>query len=195
MAQLAIRCHATRGNEVIELGLTVKELKEILDKYPPQAHVRIFGRCINVNDIAFEMPSINEHSEEYSIEVWKDIKGYEDRYQISNHGRVKSKARLEPHSDGKVSHIKEKLMTLQCKKGYYQVNITDGVKVRTKLVHRLVAEAFIENPFGYNVIDHIDGNPSNNMVNNLRWVTQRINCNTFVSRSRRRESKKKKTAL
>ena len=59
--------------------------------------------------------------------------------------------------------------------GYLQVNLSETRK--TVLVHRLVAEAFIPNPLGLRDVDHIDGNKSNNRVENLRWVTHKENLN------------------
>ena len=59
--------------------------------------------------------------------------------------------------------------------GYLQVNLSETRK--TVLVHRLVAEAFIPNPENKPCVDHIDGNRSNNRVENLRWVSHKENCN------------------
>jgi hypothetical protein len=70
-------------------------------------------------------------------------------------------------------------------KGYYQIHIyKDGVRIK-KLLHRLVAFAFIPNPENKPCIDHIDGNPSNNHGSNLRWCTQNENLNFPLARKRK----------
>lgn len=94
-------------------------------------------------------------------EIWKDIKGYEGIYQVSSRGRVKSlknsKARiLRPRFNNKGYNV-----ACLCKEG----------KVEYKLVHRLVAEEFINNFENKPYVNHIDGDKLNNSVNNLEWVT------------------------
>lgn len=94
-----------------------------------------------------------------TIELWKDITGYEDCYQISNCGNVRSKKR------NKLRIVK----TNRC--GYKQLNLCKNGIIKTLLVHRLVALEFIENIFNKPCINHIDGNKTNNNYNNLEWVT------------------------
>ena len=97
------------------------------------------------------------------MEIWRDIHGYEGKYQVSNYGRIKS------------------LYTNKLKKatiknwGYKCVDLYLNGKRENKTIHRLVAMTFIPNPNGYKVINHIDGNKLNNNVNNLEWCTQSYN--------------------
>ena len=105
-------------------------------------------------------------------EVWKDIKGYEGMYQVSNFGRVKSFDRYDKHGAlwlGKILSNKPK------KTGYVNVKFSVDGKRSVKLVHRLVAEAFIPNIENKPEVNHKDGNKSNNKVSNLEWVTSREN--------------------
>jgi hypothetical protein len=90
-------------------------------------------------------------------EVWRDIPGYEGRYQASNLGRIRSQARgvLKPFKN---------------KNGYLIATLYNQGKVRTG-VHRLVALTFIPNPEDKPQINHKDGNKENNNLNNLEWVT------------------------
>lgn len=106
--------------------------------------------------------------------VWKDIKGYEGLYQISNFGKVKSLARYVLHTRCGEIFIRERLKKFtKFKNGTLQVSLScDGVN-RSKLVHRLVAYAFLKNPYNLPCINHIDKNNSNNTVKNLEWVTIR----------------------
>lgn len=100
--------------------------------------------------------------------IFKDIKGYEGQYQISNTGLVKS---LQQNS--------ERILKPGLDKGYHRVTLTsDGVQSR-KAVHRLVAEAFVENerPTEFTVINHIDGDTTNNIPSNLEWCNVRGNTN------------------
>lgn len=97
-------------------------------------------------------------------EIWKDIKGYEGYYQVSNLGKVKSLNYL--HSGKEVILKPEKT-----KQGYYRIALcVNGVKKRVGINH-LVAEAFIPNPENKPLTLFIDGNPSNLCTSNLKWVT------------------------
>lgn len=102
------------------------------------------------------------------MEIWKDIKGYEGIYQVSNYGRVKSLNYNKTNREGFMSFNNNGT-------GYLQVCLTKDKKYKKKLVHRLVAKAFIEKPIDKNYINHIDGNKSNNHVENLEWVTRSEN--------------------
>ncbi len=90
-------------------------------------------------------------------EIWKDIKDFEGLYQISNFGRVKSL------KTGKIlkQTIKEN--------GYLQIGLYKNNKKYYFLVHRLVTEAFIDNPNNYPQVNHISGIKSENNVDNLEW--------------------------
>lgn len=100
-------------------------------------------------------------------EIWKDIKGYEGKYQISNLGRVKS---LNYNNTKK-----EKIIKSEITKGYVRYRLSKNKKLKRFLAHRLVAEAFIPNPNNYPIINHIDGNPLNNDIKNLEWCTYKYN--------------------
>lgn len=93
-------------------------------------------------------------------EIWKDIKGTNGNYQISNKGRVKSLIRNTP-----------KIMRLKDWKGYKKVGIRIDGKQKDYRVHRLVAEAFIPNPNNLSNVNHKDYNRDNNVVDNLEWST------------------------
>lgn len=99
------------------------------------------------------------------IEIWKDIPGYEGLYQISNYGNVRSM-----NYNKKVGNIKE-LKPNTTRDGYLEVHISKDSKRRYFLIHRLVAQAFIDNPDNKPQVNHIDGDKSNNNVSNLEWVT------------------------
>lgn len=110
------------------------------------------------------------------MEVWKDVKGYEGFYQVSNKGRVKSLARTIVRSDGQYKSIKEKILKSgTSSKGYQQINLCRNGKQKTMKIHRLVAEAYIPNSKNKPEVNHKDGDKSNNVISNLEWVTPKEN--------------------
>lgn len=108
-------------------------------------------------------------------EIWKPVKGYEGLYEVSNLGRVRTvpKKRI----NGTNYYIQKSLvMKPQLKSHrYYGVYLTKNKVHKNLLIHRLVAEAFIENPNQYDQVNHIDCNKLNNCVSNLEWCNQEMN--------------------
>lgn len=109
-------------------------------------------------------------------EAWKDIEGYEGLYQVSNLGRVKSLDHIIKTKRNKDMLIKGKIKTITIgKDGYCVVNLQHKDSKKLFKVHRLVAQAFIPNPHNKTEVNHIDTNKTNNMVDNLEWVTSEEN--------------------
>lgn len=112
-------------------------------------------------------------------EIWKDIKGFEGAYQISNLGRVKSLERYVPSSGKTPQKIKEKIRKLfSTTAGYLYVVLSYNHIRKTALIHRLVAEAFVPNPNNLECVNHKDENKQNNIVENLEWCNYTYN-NTY----------------
>lgn len=126
-------------------------------------------------------------------EIWKDIRGFEGRYQVSNIGRVRSldktwltynwkrQGLMECKRKGKL------LKPLNRSDGYYGVWLRDGLKKECRSIHRIVAETFIPNPCNLPQINHRDENKSNNRVDNLEWCTAKYNSNYGTRKDRIRE--------
>lgn len=117
-------------------------------------------------------------------EVWKDVLGYEGLYQVSNKGNVYSVERVS--SQGK--KCGGRILKLGYNRGgYLKVNLYKDGKMKTKIVHRLVAEAFIPNPNNYPEINHIDEVKDNNNIENLEWCTSKYNSNHGTRNERARK--------
>lgn len=107
-----------------------------------------------------------------ATEVWKPVVGYEGLYEVSNLGRVKSLP--------KYNYKTERIMKLNRNKrdGRYSVILCKSPTEHKRIhIHRIVAQAFVENPKGYDEINHIDENPANNNASNLEWCDRKYNMN------------------
>lgn len=108
-------------------------------------------------------------------ETWKDIPGYENLYQISSTGRVKS---LNYRRTGEEKVLNPMLDN----DGYYYVSLCKNGERKNFKVHRLVALSFIPNPDNKECVDHINGDRLDNRVENLRWCTIKENMNNPLTR-------------
>ena len=107
-------------------------------------------------------------------EVWKDVAGYEGFYQVSNRGNVRSVARAD--SLGRKCRGRV-LKQGYSSGGYPQVNLYKNGKRKIRLIHRLVAGAFIPNPESLPQVNHIDEDKDNNNLENLEWCDSKYNVN------------------
>lgn len=113
------------------------------------------------------------------MEIWKPIKDFEDRYEISSSGRVRSLL------SGKIRKFK---MT---KAGYIRFALCANGKQKILMAHRIVAEAFLKNPENKKCVNHKDEDKKNNLVENLEWVTHLENNNHGTRGKRISEALKK----
>ena len=123
------------------------------------------------------------------IEIFKDIEGYENLYQISNLGSVKALG------NGGSNASKDKILkSAKNNKGYLIVNLCKEGKRKNNQIHRLVAQAFIPNPNNLLQVNHKDENKQNNNISNLEWCTPKYNSN-YGTRNQRVAEKTSKQVL
>jgi hypothetical protein len=143
----------------------VKSANKVI-KYCDNDHfnIKINGRYKERSAKSLVKETFNNQIHTLEGEIWKDIKGYEC-YQISTFARVKSLVRNNVITENILKQYKDK-------KGYMSVT----VQSKKLLIHQLVARHFIQNnDLTRNVINHINGDASDNRVENLEWVTSREN--------------------
>lgn len=102
------------------------------------------------------------------IEEWRPIRGYEGIYDVSSHGRVRSLPRVDCVGRRRKGKI---ILTNLATAGYPKVMLQDNRTRVTRLIHILVAEAFLGARPEEHTVNHIDGNKANNLVTNIEWAT------------------------
>ena len=110
-----------------------------------------------------------------SKELWCDIKDYEGIYQVSTIGNVRVLNRVRIIKGVRQFYPTKNLKQVKSNSGYFIIILAKDKECFPMPVHRIVAEAFIPNPFNYSQVNHIDGNKENNMVENLEWCSQSQN--------------------
>lgn len=112
--------------------------------------------------------------------LWRDVEGYEGRYQISSVGQIKSIARVVPGPNGREVQVRERILK-HCYhyKGYPVVYLSKENEQEKCFVHRLVAKAFIPNPDAKPIVNHKDLDKQHCEVSNLEWVTEKENTNHY----------------
>lgn len=127
------------------------------------------------------------------MEIWKDVNGFEGLYKISSYGRICSLERMKLDNGG-YAPVRRRILKPQLNKdGYLMVRLFNNSKQLDISVHRLVALNFIPNPHKYLQVNHLDEIKTNNRVENLEWVTPKMNCN-YGTKQTRFVSKMKNTS-
>lgn len=108
--------------------------------------------------------------------IWKFITGYEDYYEVSNTGKVRSVERLVNHVDGRKRLMKSRELKPRISyKGYLGIVLAKEGKNKGSNIHRIVALTFIPNPENKLFVNHKNGIKTDNSVGNLEWCTMEEN--------------------
>ena len=141
------------------------QCKECRKKYYKEYH----SRKDTGHDVEFDLTNKKG-------EIWESVVGFEGSYEISNLGRVKGLSRRVDTIHGRSWYTKERILsTHYLKEGYEIVTLSMNGDDRKYLVHRLVAEAFLGDAGKHMQVNHIDENRQNNKLENLEWVTPKVN--------------------
>lgn len=119
-----------------------------------------------------------------SDEVWKAIKGYEGLYEVSNLGRVRSLDHYASNGSAQILYRGKILSPNMGTNGYYSVQLCKNNNPVRKMIHRLVAQAFIPPVKGCDIVNHKDENRTNNRADNLEWCDIKYNTNYGTGMSR-----------
>lgn len=125
-------------------------------------------------------------------EVWKPILGFENLYAVSNLGNVKRLSTELKKGTGNYARGEHLLSKRTNRNGYIAVDLYKENQRSQFFVHRLVAQAFIENPNKLPCVNHKDENKANNSADNLEWCTQKYNMNYGTCQKRISKSNSKK---
>ena len=118
------------------------------------------------------------------MEEWRPVVGYEGLYEVSNTGQIRS---IDKY-DTKGRFLRGKILKLlKCRNGYLMIGLNKNGIRKGYLVHRLVADAFIERPDGLYEVNHKDEDKTNNIVENLEWCDHKYN-NNYGTKIERQKS-------
>lgn len=123
-----------------------------------------------------------------TVEIWKDIKGFEGFYQVSNLGRIRSLARKSKGRWGQKIFNGIVLQPVVSDRGYIKARLYKSGKGITIRVHRVVAEAFVPNPHNYAEVNHKNEIKTDNRSENLEWSDRKHNCQ-YGTRTKRQSEK------
>lgn len=151
--------------------------------------IALGGKKIGIKEIHSQLFGISHYNDTDTYR-WSDIRGFEGLYQISEKGEVRSRPKTIYRRNGVSMFIHERIIKQTfINSGYKIVNLHKGGKLYHFLVHRLVAEHFLENPYNLEQVNHKDENKLNNAVENLEWCSRSYNATYGTCEERRKRTR------
>lgn len=169
----------TKEKKIFE---SVSKCAEYFNYFPGQISNYCNNKSNNKNYIFSYETKLNDYEDDDNI-IWKEYPE-NNKYLVSNTGQVKNKKTNRLTMGSKVSGYR-----------FVSLFINSSIPKTTRLIHRMVAQTFIENPENKPVVNHIDTDILNNNVNNLEWVTHKENLNTLETKNNLKKGKNSKLIL
>ena len=168
----------------------VKVVKDGEYIYASMSYAPYKSKQVNIRQIldqCFEEHAYKDNSaNDLDGEIWRDVVGWEEFYEVSNFGRVRTKQRTRASRSNSEAVVASRIKKAYIDEdGYERVSLYADNKTKLLGVHRVVAEAYIENPDNLPQVNHKNSVKTDNRVENLEWITNTANIQHSIENGKR----------